>query len=379
MRALAFPRTRRRADEAVPSRLYASIAALAIDLVLQRFAARERDRPGRTDDRRRPWAKCRRQHAASTSPSDASRAGFPAAAAPAGTRRASRQRASLRRAPRRYRRRPGPCRGAALTRNAPPAAPSRLSLRNSGRSRRPLGLGRQRQQAHQDFGARQKGVELRRSMEAFDPGHRLRGPAPAGDPEAEPRQDLRGLAADHAHAHDADRDLVRRTDACAPSRCAGAAAPRRRAHGCETPAHAARRRPTTRRVRSGCAARASGNIAAASDRRAAHRRRRRCSRIAFRFGRLASRPRGGRQTHRIADVGLVADRIGPQAQVAARGALLQERYPAFGLGAVDRDQNGVGGHRARNAALLRHGFAGHGLERERGGEQRAGVVGSSDS
>ena len=184
---------------------------------------------------------------------------------------------------------------AALTRNAPPAAPSRLSLRNSARFKQPVGLRRGRQQADQDFRARQERVEPRRAVERLDARQGLRRAAPAGDPKPEPRQHAGRLAADHAQAHDPDRDLVRRRMRVRLPDAARAAARRRGARGCDASARAARRirrrawsDRDARRARSEPAA-GVGSVSSASTPAP-------MLTIAFRLGRLASRPCGGRQT-----------------------------------------------------------------------------------
>ena len=131
-----------------------SISAPAVDGILERQAALEpldlRDDVRREHARRNIAGVVRRDRDLGM----ASRAGSAAAAAPAGRRRAWRRRACRRRARRRCRRRPASWPRAALIRNAPPAAPSRLSLRSSARLRSPSVSRRARQQADQDFGAR---------------------------------------------------------------------------------------------------------------------------------------------------------------------------------------------------------------------------------
>src|SRR4029077_14859390 len=69
---------------------------------------------------------------------------------------------------------------------------------------------RRRQQAHEDLGAPKKGIEPALPVKGFHVGERFRCPAPAGYAKAQPAQGRCRVASEHAEAHDADRNLVRR-------------------------------------------------------------------------------------------------------------------------------------------------------------------------
>ena len=73
-------------------------------------------------------------------------------------------------------------------------------------SRRPGRLGRQRQQADEDVGAGEEGVEVGEAVDARD---RLRAAAPAGEREAEGRERRERRLAEGAEAHDAHPSLGR--------------------------------------------------------------------------------------------------------------------------------------------------------------------------
>ena len=68
----------------------------------------------------------------------------------------------------------------------------------------------QRQQANQNVGLAQEGIELRFAVKAGDALDLLGTPAPAGDAKAEPAQNVGGIGAKRAQSHDADRDGIRR-------------------------------------------------------------------------------------------------------------------------------------------------------------------------
>ena len=69
------------------------------------------------------------------------------------------------------------------------------------------GLGGQRQQAHQDFAARQQRVEPVRPGEGLEALDRLGAAAPAGDRKTERLQLAAGILAERAEAENADRPL----------------------------------------------------------------------------------------------------------------------------------------------------------------------------
>ena len=232
---------------------------------------------------------------------------------------------------------------AALMIKAPPAAPSRLSLRKSGKLRMPRVSG--------VSGSRLTRISVRARNASSPSGpwksrrpNGLRRAAPARDTEADARQHLGGLGADRPDPHDADRHLVgaglivRLPDALALLRIVDLLLAMAHQHVKTTSS-------LIRMLRSGCTVRTSGTrgkLGRPSGNR--HRPRPKTSPSGS-GSRTAICTASTSGTHRRC--GRIADAARPKPDVALRCALAKGIEPGLGARLADRDRKSVGRHGAR--------------------------------